>query len=185
LAVNHVAPFLLTHLLAGELSRRTPSAVVNLSSGAAKAAKLDIQDLQSKQGYGQFQAYARSKAANLIVSAMLAERWRSQGIAVVSYDPGFVRTGMASHTAGLLRVANTLGSPLKTEPAKAAEPILSLALWSDKLSASGLLFNVHGKQVKQPKFVGDSSLTHAVWQATEALAGHDGVGGQPVLDQLE
>jgi hypothetical protein len=92
---------------------------------------------------------------------------------------------MASHTAGLLRVANTLGSPLKTEPAKAAEPILSLALWSDKLSASGLLFNVHGKQVKQPKFVGDSSLTHAVWQATEALAGHDGVGGQPVLDQLE
>jgi hypothetical protein len=85
----------------------------------------------------------------------------------------------------MLRLANTLGSPFKTDPAKAAAPILSLALWPGKLSATGLLFNVHGKQVKQPKFVGDSSLTHALWQATEAMAGHDGAGGHPVLDQLE
>jgi NAD(P)-dependent dehydrogenase (short-subunit alcohol dehydrogenase family) len=116
---------------------------------------------------------------------MLAERWRPRRIAVVSYDPGFVRTGMAGHTAGMLRVANTLGSPFKTDPEEAAAPVLALALWSGRLEATGLLFNVRGKQVKQPGFVDDSALAQAVWRATEAMAGHGGSGGRTASDAPE
>jgi len=48
LAVNYLAPFLLTHELLPLLKESAPSRVINLSSGLHRSAKLDLSDLQSE-----------------------------------------------------------------------------------------------------------------------------------------
>jgi retinol dehydrogenase-14 len=45
-AVNHLAPFLLTSLLLGQLSAAGPARVITVTSGAHAAARLELDDLQ-------------------------------------------------------------------------------------------------------------------------------------------
>src|SRR5215218_9439984 len=51
LAVIHLAPVLLTSLLFPMLQRCAPSRIVNVSSWAHRRAKLDLDDLQTKEHY--------------------------------------------------------------------------------------------------------------------------------------
>ena len=46
-AINHLAPFLLTHELLDSLEAGAPSRVVNVSSGAHNMGKIDFDNLQS------------------------------------------------------------------------------------------------------------------------------------------
>ena len=49
LAVNHLAPFLLTNLLLALVKKSAPSRVITVSSEARRGASIDFDDLQSKR----------------------------------------------------------------------------------------------------------------------------------------
>jgi NAD(P)-dependent dehydrogenase (short-subunit alcohol dehydrogenase family) len=69
LAVNYLAPFLLTHLL---LERGLPRrAIVNVASIGQEA--LDFEDLQLERGYDGIRAYRRSKLALVMLTFDLAQ----------------------------------------------------------------------------------------------------------------
>jgi hypothetical protein len=86
LAVNHLAPFLLTHLLFPSLA--ADGRVVTTSSGAHRQARIDFESLRTVDGYSGTTAYARSKLANVLFTRELARR--TDRVTANCFDPGFV-----------------------------------------------------------------------------------------------
>lgn len=97
LQVNHLAPFLLTHLLLDRLSGGT---VVNTSSSAARRfGSLDVDDLQNERSYSPSRAYGDAKLANILFTRGLQAR----GTTSVAFDPGNVRTNFAAGSRSIVR----------------------------------------------------------------------------------
>jgi retinol dehydrogenase 12 len=92
LAVNHLAPFLLTNLVIDLLQVGAPSRVVNVASGAARRATLDFADLQSQRGYEGRAVYARAKLMNILFTRELARRVAPTSVMVNAISPGLVHT---------------------------------------------------------------------------------------------
>ncbi len=79
--------FYLTNLLLDRLRAGAPSRIVSLTSVGHHAARrgMRFDDLQSERGFAGFEAYCRSKLANLLVTRELARRM--QGSAVTAKPP--------------------------------------------------------------------------------------------------
>jgi NAD(P)-dependent dehydrogenase (short-subunit alcohol dehydrogenase family) len=104
LAVNHLAPFLLTTLLLERLRGSAPARIVNVSSVAHESARFDFDDPAMERGYRPFAAYGRSKLANLWFTYELARRLEGSGVTVNAVHPGLVRTALGDHSGALRRV---------------------------------------------------------------------------------
>jgi NAD(P)-dependent dehydrogenase (short-subunit alcohol dehydrogenase family) len=91
LAVDHLAPFLLTNLVLDLLAADPPSRVVNVSSGAHRRAELHFDDLESHRDYEGRRVYARVKAMNILFTRELARR-APPGVTVNAISPGLVHT---------------------------------------------------------------------------------------------
>ena len=101
-AINHLAPYLLTHDLCDLLVESVETAeraagderlsprVVTVSSGLHARGTLDFANLQGERGYDGMRAYARSKLANVLFTDELADRLAGTGVAALAADPGFV-----------------------------------------------------------------------------------------------
>src|SRR5438105_9069144 len=92
LALNHLAPFLLTMLLLDRLKASAPATIVTVASGAHTAGRLDFDDLQSEQKYSGQRAYNASKLANAMFTYELARRLHGSGVTATVLHPGVVRT---------------------------------------------------------------------------------------------
>lgn len=96
--VNHLAPYLLTHLLIDKLIG-SRSAVVNTSSiGARLFGHIDLEDLNNWAGFSPNKAYGDAKLANILFTKELHERFHGRGLSSVAFHPGNVATNFASDT---------------------------------------------------------------------------------------
>ncbi|MET9294994.1 SDR family NAD(P)-dependent oxidoreductase [Streptomyces sp. NPDC003077] len=109
-AVNHLSPYLLTELLLDQLQAGAPSRVVNVTSGAVKAAKRTFDAAEPPGGYYAFHWYGRAKLANLAYTLHLAERLRGTGTTVFAADPGGATTDM---TDGTMTSPKIVSPPLR------------------------------------------------------------------------
>jgi NAD(P)-dependent dehydrogenase (short-subunit alcohol dehydrogenase family) len=100
-ALNHLAYVLLTALLLETLRASAPARIVNVSSDAHRRARLDFDDLQGQQRYGGWQAYARSKLANVLFTYELARRLAGTGVTANAVHPGFVATNFGRQNRSL------------------------------------------------------------------------------------
>jgi NAD(P)-dependent dehydrogenase (short-subunit alcohol dehydrogenase family) len=89
-AVNHLAPYLLTHDLLVRLRASAPARVVVTASDIHHRATFEFDDLQFTSGYDSLQAYARSKLANIAFTLELADRLENTEITANCFHPGFV-----------------------------------------------------------------------------------------------
>jgi NAD(P)-dependent dehydrogenase (short-subunit alcohol dehydrogenase family) len=88
-AINHLAPFLLTHLL---LERVPPSGrIINTSSIAHTRGVLSYDNLNAEKGYDGYAAYSLSKLANVLFTVELARRL-GPSPTVNALHPGVVST---------------------------------------------------------------------------------------------
>ena len=103
MAVNHLAPFLLTHLMLAGSSGAKLLRIVNVASQVHSGADLDLADLGGKRParYSGYGAYAASKLANVLFTVELAERLRGRGISANSLHPGVVGTKLLRHGFGM------------------------------------------------------------------------------------
>jgi NAD(P)-dependent dehydrogenase (short-subunit alcohol dehydrogenase family) len=93
-AVNHLAPFLLTHLLLDTLKSTPLSRIVTTASAAHKGATLAFEDLQVPGKYSGLRCYGRSKLANILFTRALSRRLLGSGVTATCLHPGFVRTAI-------------------------------------------------------------------------------------------
>lgn len=165
-AVNHLAPYRLTHdvLGAGDLDR-----VVVTASGVHRGADLDLEDLEMTD-YDQLGAYARSKLANVLFAAELAERFDGP---VASYHPGFVPgTGLYRASPLYVRAATRLASVLPrvgTSVELGGTGLARLAAEEDVESGY-----YEGKRRREPDpRAGDAELRTLLWDVSAELVGVD------------
>ncbi|WP_221353484.1 oxidoreductase [Streptomyces beigongshangae] len=95
--VNMLGHFALTGLLLAALGRADGARVVSISSTAHRGARLDFDDLMSRNDFKPRRAYARSKLACTVYGFELHRRLERAGSPVVSVvaHPGICRTNLS------------------------------------------------------------------------------------------
>ncbi|GGM14709.1 SDR family NAD(P)-dependent oxidoreductase [Dactylosporangium sucinum] len=117
--VNHLAGFLLAHLLLDRFA--ATGRIVTTASLAEAWGVLDV-DEPLRTTRSRWLAYGGSKQANLLFTREAARRWAGRGILPVAFFPGLVRSRFAG-TSPLF----VLGKPLYLSPARAADTLVWLA----------------------------------------------------------
>lgn len=130
--VNHLAPFLLTHLLLDLLKASAPSRIVNVSSALHHKATLDFDDLQYELNkYRTMEAYGRSKLANVLFTYELSRRLEGSGVTVNCLHPGVVRTGLMRNLPFFLQPIVRLAGLLMLSPEGGAQTSVYVATSPD------------------------------------------------------
>ncbi len=99
MAVNYLGHFLLTSLLINILNITPKARVVSLSSIAHRRGMINFDDLNSKNHYSKFKAYAQSKLACLLFAKELDRRLKERGSAILSLaaHPGVSLTNLGRY----------------------------------------------------------------------------------------
>src|SRR5690606_8916231 len=152
IAVNLLAPFLLTELLLGLLKKSNDGRIINVASNSHQLnAKPDFNDLELKSNYNPLVAYGNAKLFLIWISQHLAGKLIQDGyenITVNTLHPGAVATdfGVNSNLGSLLNFFVKLARPFFKTPEQGAETILYLATSEDVKSISGKYFE--NKKIK-------------------------------------
>lgn len=92
-AVNHLAPFLLTHELLPLLRAAPAARVVTVSSASHYNTRLRWKDIQLRRNYNGLLAYKQTKLANVLFSRELNRRLGDDSrVRAFAADPGLVDT---------------------------------------------------------------------------------------------
>lgn len=169
--VNHLAHFLLTHLLRDRLIESAPARVVVVASSSHRqAGKLDFEDLQSENSFLALRVYARSKLANVMFARELARRLDGTGITVNSLHPGTVRTGWGGDgDAGLvLSLGLKLARWWFLSPQQGAATSVYLASSPEVEGRTGGYYVRRRLQQPAPA-ARDDAAARRLWEASERL----------------
>ncbi len=99
LAVNFLAPFLLTHLLFPLLEKQEGARVLTISSQSHYKTFANWKNVQLKKCYISLWAYKQSKLFTVLFTRELDRRIRVKGLRAFAVDPGVVKTEIGSkHT---------------------------------------------------------------------------------------
>ena len=171
LAVNHLAPFLLTNLLLGRLKQSAPARVVTVSSNAHRTGRIDFEDLQGERSYSGSRAYDQSKLANVLFAYELARRLRGTGVTSNALHPGVVRTSFgADDPAGIQKFVVPLLRPLMKSPARGAATSIHLATAQELEGVTGAFF-ASGGLTRSSKASYDESDAARLWRVSADLVG--------------
>ncbi|XRQ04707.1 SDR family NAD(P)-dependent oxidoreductase [Actinomadura welshii] len=117
---NHLAPFLLNHLLEDRLRR-----VVQVSAGLYVMGRVDPDRTPTGDDFSPTKTYANTKLANLLMVPLFAEHWRDAGITIDAVHPGVLRTGLGERNGFQGLLLRTVKRTLKSADAGAA-PVVDL-----------------------------------------------------------
>jgi len=172
LAVNHVAPFLLTHLLLGPLTAAPASRVITVSSYMHHRVKtIPWQDFNGERGYRGQDAYNLSKLMNILFTYELARRCGGTTITANALHPGWplkTNLGREQHGAGgaFDRITKLVGC----SAAKGARTSLYLASSPAVAGASGGYY-AKCKPATSSKLSHEAGTARKLWQRTAELCG--------------
>jgi NAD(P)-dependent dehydrogenase (short-subunit alcohol dehydrogenase family) len=177
IGTNHLGHFALTNLLLPRINDR----VVTISSGAHRAGRIRLDDLNwERGGYHRWRAYGQSKLANLLFTLELQRRLTEAGspVRAVAAHPGWAETHLQGHTENRLQEALLkLGNRLIAQ----SEDMGSLpTLYAATQDIPGGAYvgpdGWHGQQ-GHPTLVGrsgaasDEQTARALWKLSEELTG--------------
>jgi NAD(P)-dependent dehydrogenase (short-subunit alcohol dehydrogenase family) len=180
---NHLGHFALTALLLPALLGRTGARVVTVSSIVHWTGVMTVDDLLSERRYDPWQAYARSKLANLLFVRELARRASEAQIDLVSVGahPGYARTRLVANGPAqghpLLGAVFRGCTPLVGQSARSgALPQLRAATDPSVRGGDYLgprVLGWRGRPVRSPQASAsrDDAAAAALWAESERLTG--------------
>lgn len=169
-AVNHLAPFLLTHALMPLLRAAPESRVITVSSGSHYRCRIHWKDVQFRRHYRYLQAYKQSKLANVLFTCELNRRLGSKaGVRAFAVDPGLVNTEIGlKGTAGLARMVWKRRRCHGAPPEKGAATSIFLA--SEPELPDALYWKDCAPKRPNP-YAEDASAGKRLWALSEQMCG--------------
>lgn len=185
--VNHLGHFALTgRLLDSLVETEGETRVVTQSSGFHENGEIDFDDLQGEREYDKWDAYARSKLANLLFAYELDRRIDAAGIddvASVACHPGYASTNLQGRgpkeegstlRLWMMRIANAL---IAQSAERGALPMLYAATadgirGGEYVGPDGLM-NMRGLPSVQSssEHSYDEAVAERLWDSSEELTG--------------
>lgn len=155
-SVNYLGHYLLTRLLMKNILDSNSPRIINVSSIAHKRGVLDLSQLKNIN-LTSFQAYSRSKLAQILFMKILSEKLDSKNITISSLHPGLIGTNLLSKN-GFFSNLLTLGHKLVGK--------------STTSGAKNILFNIEAENTHNKYFSNSKNeklLSHAndIDKATE------------------
>ena len=177
IAVNYLAPFVLTDTLLPSLRNARNARIVNVASEAARnhgtlRIPADLTDTTSFTARGSSERYGKTKLMNIMFTLELARQLEATGITVNCLDPGFNVTGLGRELrfAGALeRILTTLGIG---DPRRGSDLIVALATDPRFGEVTGRYITAKGSREIAPVPPADDLQAQAeLWAATRELVG--------------
>lgn len=172
--VNHLAGFLLTHLLLDRLLA-VRGCVVNTSSVAARMfGRFDLDDPQCWRHYDAQRAYGNAKLANILFTRALHAHFHAQGLSAVAFHPGVVATNFAATTTSPLRWAyhSALGRRFMVAPSSGGANLAHFAAGqAGRDWISGLYYDNHRRPGRTAAVAADDAVVEAFWKLSGDLLG--------------
>ena len=171
-AVNYLAPWLLTSILRETMIRSAPSRIVTVASQASRqAAGFDplaaLIDKRPFSARGSSAIYGRTKLMNIMFSMELARRLKGPGVAVNCLCPGFNVTGLGRELWFAAPLERLLTWLKIGNPERGAGIIVRLANDPAFADLTGGYFSVRDMLPLVPVTPGaDPEAQQALWQAT-------------------
>nr|MBA2784545.1 SDR family oxidoreductase [Rubrobacteraceae bacterium] len=170
LAINHLAPFLLTNLLLETLEQSAPSRVITVSSEAQRWGNMDFEDMQSRRKYRGFPVYGMTKLANIMFTYELAERLDGTGVSANCLHPGSVGTNFGQNNRGAMALFFRTFKPFMRSPEQGADTLIWLSSSSEVDGVSGKYFSDR-KEIEAKKVAHDPAARRRLWEISEDLTG--------------
>ncbi|MFD4242988.1 SDR family NAD(P)-dependent oxidoreductase [Streptomyces sp. NPDC058525] len=163
LAVNHLAVFLLTNLLARRLLESSGQVITTASSSHTKGA-FDFEDLQLRHGWTGSLSYGRSKLANILFTRVLRER---TSLAASCFHPGAIRTDI-NRDSPFVRVVKPFERFVLSSPEKGADTLVWLAE-QPRVEAPTAVYYADRKPAEISTLGRDLDLANRLWEASMEL----------------
>ncbi len=176
LAVNHLAPFLLTHELLPILKASAPSRVINVDGGSAVNDGIDFDNLQAEKSFSGLTTYSHAKKVMLAASIEFARQLEGTGVHLNGAYPGAANTNMSQGLSremfpGVLKLLFPVVKFFVTsaKPEKAAVSSIYLASSSEVEGVNGKYFNTKAKQTDWPSAASADGVPQRVWGISAQL----------------
>ena len=167
LAVNHLAPFLLTNLLLDLLEKSAPSRVITVSSEARRHAEIDFDDLQSERRYRAFPVYGMTKKANILFTYELAERLEGTGVVAYCVHPGGVNTNFGDDIRSPGILLFRAFKPFMRTPEQGADTVIYLASSPEAAEMNGMYLT--DREEVSPAEPRDAMAQKRLWEVSTSL----------------
>lgn len=172
LAVNHLAHFLLTHLLFRQLrGAPPPSRIITVSSAAHAGAAFNFRDPNfERRRYRRRRAYQQSKLANILFTRALARRIRGTGVQAVALHPGVYDTGLLNDYIGGIPGAGAFRRLGADRPERAGPIVAELAAGKRGDDLNGLYLD-KGVRAIPAKAARDQHAQERLWEWSAVATG--------------
>jgi NAD(P)-dependent dehydrogenase (short-subunit alcohol dehydrogenase family) len=165
--VNHLAPFLLTHLLLPALA--APARIVIVASRSAQRVTPDPDDLETSKGWLPMKAYGRSKLGNIMFAFALARRLEGAGIPVNALHPGFVGSRIGNK-GGIVSLGWNVLKPFIMSEEEGAETSLYAATAPEMANVTGQ-YLVAKKPARANPIAYDVEAQEHLWRVSAGMVG--------------
>ena len=170
-AVNHLAYFLLTHLLYPNIAASSDGRIINIGSDSHKYGRINFDDLNLERSYHGLKAYGQSKLANVLFTYELHRRKQHDHVSAYCVQPGLVKTDIGvKHTNpfhGFMWKLRRLSGMTADEAARTA---VYLATSPEASGKSGLYWDKCKPKPSSSRSKNEQDAAR-LWEMSERLCG--------------
>ncbi len=172
LAVNHLAPFLLTNLLAPLLQATPRSRVVTVSSYLhTRVNTIPWDDLQAEHDYSASATYNLTKLFNVLFTYELARRWAGTSVTANALHPGWpLKTNLGREQTGPGALFDRASKLVGSSAAKGARTSLYLAGSPEVAAVTGQYFS-RRRPATSSALSHDAAAAERLWVRSADLCG--------------
>ncbi len=163
LAINHIGHFLLVKEL-WSLLQKSKTKIINVSSEAHKAGKIDFKDLNLENDYSTIRAYGNAKLYNVLFTKSLVEK----GFESYALHPGVIDSGFGDNLSGPFKVMWKLGKPFMKTTREGASTSIYLALNDINKDLNGSYFK-NKKPFRSSSDSKSTAIQEKLWEASEKI----------------